>query len=173
VNSRLARSLIASSEIFNDDSLAHLKEHSLEVELPFLQKVFHDFSIVPVSIASEDDALLREAGNQVGLLIQREKLAGRALICASSDMTHYETRESAQKKDRLAIEAILELDEAKLLRVVRQKNISMCGYMPVAATLAAAKVLGATKAELVKYQTSGDTTGDFSSVVGYAGIIIS
>jgi MEMO1 family protein len=173
LNRGLARKLIASAEIFNDDELAHLREHSLEVELPFLQKTFKPFSIVPVSIASDNDALLREAGTQIGLLIKREKLAGRALICASSDFTHYEPQEAAQKKDRMAIDAILELDAAKLLRVVRQKNISMCGYMPVAAMLAACQVLGATHAELVKYQTSGDVTGDLSSVVGYAGIIIS
>jgi MEMO1 family protein len=172
VNEALCRELIAGSPIFNDDSTAHRGEHSLEVELPFLQTVMGEFSIIPVAIASNDGAALQEAGTQIGLLIKRQGLSGRPLIVASSDMTHYESQEEARVKDMLAIAAIVELDADKLLRVVRQKDISMCGYAPVAVMLAASKVLGAKKAELVKYQTSGDVTGDYSSVVGYAGIII-
>jgi MEMO1 family protein len=172
VNETLCRGLTAGSQIFNDDTAAHRCEHSLEVELPFLQMTMGEFSIVPVTIASSDAAALNEAGTQIGVLIQQQGLSGRALIVASSDMTHYESQEDARAKDMLAIEAILKLDAGALLRVVRQRAITMCGYAPVAAMLAAARVLGAKKTELVKYQTSGDSTGDYSSVVGYAGIII-
>ena len=91
---------------------------------------------------------------------------------ASSDMTHYEPHESARKKDNQAIEAILDLNEDELLRRVEELDISMCGYAPAVSLISAAKELGATGAELVRYQTSGDTSGDYSSIVGYAGIII-
>jgi AmmeMemoRadiSam system protein A len=94
------------------------------------------------------------------------------MIIASSDMTHYEARESVQKKDSQAIEAILDMDEDELLERLKTFNISMCGFGPVISLLAAAKEMGAREAELIKYQTSGDTTGDYSSVVGYAGVII-
>jgi hypothetical protein len=93
-------------------------------------------------------------------------------MIASSDMTHYEPQESAKKKDTKAIEAILDLNEDELLKRIDKFNISMCGYAPAVSVIVAAKELGATGAELVKYQTSGDVTGDYSSVVGYAGIII-
>jgi len=106
-------------------------------------------------------------------VVRDRGLLGRTLIAASSDMTHYEPRQSAEKKDRMAIEAIRELDADTLLAVVRRNNITMCGYAPVAVLITAAKALGAKKAELVAYATSGDVTGDHSSVVGYAGIILS
>lgn len=171
VNRELAAGLAEGSEIFSLDETAHLREHSLEVELPFLQETMGRFSIVPVVVGADDPAELKEAGEQIGCQILKHKLQGCALVAASSDLTHYESRDSAREKDRLAIEAMLEMNADKLLRVVRQKNISMCGVAPVCVMLAAAKMLGAAKAELVKYQTSGDVTGDFSSVVGYAGII--
>ena len=94
------------------------------------------------------------------------------VIIASSDMTHYESQESAQRKDDKAIEAILDLNEDELLKRVDELNISMCGYAPTVSLISAAKELGATEAELVRYQTSGDTTGDYTAVVGYAGIIL-
>jgi AmmeMemoRadiSam system protein B len=94
------------------------------------------------------------------------------LIVASSDMTHYEPQDEAQRKDRIAIDAILKLDEELLLKKVEECNISMCGYAPTVVMLIAVKSLGAKSAKLIKYQTSGDTSGDYSAVVGYAGIII-
>lgn len=172
VDATLARALIGSSDIFCDDVSAHVGEHSLEVELPFFQEAFKEFSIVPLTIASDDAAALREAGAQIGALILRQGIAARTLICASSDMSHYEPRDSARRKDMAAIEAVCALDAARLLKVVRQQDITMCGYAPTAVMLEAAKALGATKGEVVKYQDSGDVTGDRSSVVGYAGIII-
>ncbi len=172
VNGQLAECLVSSSDIFAADATAHLMEHSLEVELPFLQEAMDDFSIVPLTIASDREAGLFEAGERIAGLIEREGLRERALIVASSDMTHYEPREEARKKDMAAIDAVLALDPAKLLQVVRQKEITMCGYAPSAVMLTAVKKLGARKAELVKYMTSGDVTGDTTSVVGYAGIIV-
>jgi AmmeMemoRadiSam system protein B len=94
------------------------------------------------------------------------------MMVASSDMTHYESQQEASRKDSEAIKAVLELNEDKLMERIRGQGISMCGYAPAIAMISAAKALGAKNAELVKYQTSGDVTGDMDSVVGYAGIII-
>lgn len=174
VDRTLACAFVESApEIFSEDMSAHSREHSLEVELPFLQKMGAAFSIVPLTIASGDERALARAGAAIGAVVRERGLAPKTLIVASSDMSHYESRQSAEKKDRMAIDAVLDLDPGKLLRVVSLKAISMCGYAPVAVMLGAARALGATKAELVKYATSGDATGDYSSVVGYAGIIIS
>jgi AmmeMemoRadiSam system protein A len=125
---------------------------------------------VPIVLAHTTGAIYKEIGREIARAIK--ELNKGVVIIASSDMTHYEPQESAQRKDTQAIEAILNLDEDELLRRVDKLNISMCGYAPVASLISAAKQLGATAAELVRYQTSGDTTGDYSSVVGYAGIII-
>jgi len=173
IDEELATALVESSGIFSADARAHQREHSLEVELPFLQTAGKGFSIVPLPIASDDAAALKEAGTRIASVVRDRGLLGRTLIAASSDMTHYEPRQSAEKKDRMAIEAIRELDADTLLAVVRRNNITMCGYAPVAVLITAAKALGAKKAELVAYATSGDVTGDHSSVVGYAGIILS
>jgi len=172
VDESLARSLLSASDIFIDDELGHLHEHSLEVEIPFFQRQTGDFSIVPVAIASDSLKLLKEAGKAVASVINSFNLKGKALICASSDMTHYEPQNEARRKDRYAIDAIIALDEDALFRQVRQLGISMCGYAPVCVMISAARGLGAKKGELVRYMTSGDTSGDFSSVVGYAGILI-
>ena len=172
VDERLARSLVGASDIFKDDELAHLQEHSLEVELPFFQRAGWVFSIIPVAIASDSLKLFKEAGKAIAGLFTSFNLKGKALICASSDMTHYEPHEEARRKDHYAIEAVLALDEDALLQRVKQTGITMCGYAPVCVMIAAAKALGAKSGELVKYMTSGDSSGDFSSVVGYAGIII-
>jgi len=101
-----------------------------------------------------------------------KKYAEPVLIIASTDMTHYESQEDAKKKDQLAIDRILSLDPAGLLDTVKRNNISMCGVIPTTITLVAAKELGATRASLVTYATSGDVSGDYSHVVGYAGLII-
>ncbi len=111
---------------------------------------------------------------EIGMAIARAiKRHGKpVVIIASTDMTHYETKESAKKKDQLAIDRILSLDPAGLLDTVNTNNISMCGVIPTTITIVAAKELGATKATLVTYATSGDVSGDYGSVVGYAGLII-
>lgn len=172
IDDKLAKQILNRSQYLKDDALAHLHEHSLEVELPFLQYFKNDFQIVPVAILSSEVAALKEIGKEIASVIKESNLEDSILIIASSDMTHYEPQAQAVKKDQQAIEAILELNEDKLMERIYNLNISMCGYAPVVVMLAAAKSLGAKKAELVEYQTSGDVTGDKSSVVGYAGIII-
>ncbi len=170
IDSGLGKKILASSRYLEEDSLAHLGEHSIEVQLPFLQYFNTDFKLVPIMLAYAGGAIYKEIGRALAKGI---KESGRkAVIIASSDMTHYESQASAQRKDTQAIEAVLKLDEDELLKRVEELDISMCGYAPAVSLIVAAKELGAKGAELVKYQTSGDTTGDYSSVVGYAGIII-
>ena len=170
IDSGLGKQVLASSRYLEEDSLAHLGEHSIEVQLPFLQYFSADFKLVPIMLAYAGGAIYKEIGRALARGI---KESGRkAVIIASSDMTHYESQASAQRKDTQAIEAVLKLDEDELLKRVEEFNISMCGYAPAVSLIVAAKELGAKGVELVKYQTSGDTTGDYSSVVGYAGIII-
>jgi AmmeMemoRadiSam system protein B len=170
IDSELGKQILANSRYLQEDKAAHLYEHSIEVQLPFLQYFKTDFKLVPIILAYAGGAIYKEIGKELAKAV---KESGRkVVIIASSDMTHYEPQASAQKKDTQAIEAVLALDEDELVKRVDNFNITMCGYGPAVSLIAAAKELGATKAELVKYQTSGDTTGDYSSVVGYAGIII-
>ncbi|MBI4974634.1 MAG: AmmeMemoRadiSam system protein B [Candidatus Omnitrophica bacterium] len=173
IDKPLANQIAKSSRYIKEDDLAHSHEHSIEVQLPFLQTLQKDFAFVPIVISSAELDIYRVIGIEVATSIKELKLEDAVTIIASSDMTHYEPHEIARKKDSLAIEAILELDEEKLVASIDRLNISMCGYAPVAIMLVAAKELGAKKGRLVKYQTSGDASGDYSSVVGYAGIIIS
>ncbi len=172
IDDELAKALLGSCKNLEDDNLAHLYEHSLEVELPFLQYFKKDFKIVPIAIASNNVSSLKEVGKGIASVINRLNIKDSVMIVASSDMTHYEPKGEAEKKDKQAIEAILELDEDKLMQRVQRFNITMCGYAPVVVMLSAVKLLGARKGSLVKYQTSGDITGDTTSVVGYAGIVI-
>ncbi len=172
IDRKLAKEILARSRHLANDSLAHLYEHSLEVELPLLQYFKADFKIVPIILSSEKTDTLKEIGREIAQAIKELNLEDSTMIIASSDLTHYEPRRVAQVKDKAAIRAICELNEDKLTEKVRRLNISMCGYAPVIAMLSAAKLLGAKKGVLVKYQTSGDVTGGTDSVVGYAGIII-
>ncbi len=170
IGSELGKKILSISNHLQEDHIAHLREHSLEVQLPFLQYFKSDIKIVPITLAYSTGSIYKEIGKELAQAIK--ELNKEVVIVASSDMTHYEPQEIAQKKDNQAIEAILDLNEGELLRRVEELNISMCGYAPVVSLISAAKELGATGAELVRYQTSGDTSGDYSSVVGYAGIII-
>ena len=171
INTDLAAAILKASTYLEEDALAHRYEHSLEVQVPFLQYFKPDVRIVPIVLSHATLSCYREIGNAIARAIKGTD--SEAIILASSDMTHYEPHESAVAKDKKAIEAILDLDAAELMRRLEQYDISMCGYAPVVCLITAARELGATRAELVKYQTSGDTSGDYSSVVGYAGIIIS
>jgi len=170
VNTELAQAILKESTYLEPDHLAHRYEHSLEVQLPFLQYFKPDITIVPIILSHADASVYQE----IGLSIARaeQKTGMDVIILASSDMTHYEPHDSATSKDRQAIAAILDLDADELVRRIAKYDITMCGYAPVISLITAARELGAKKAELVKYQTSGDTSGDYSSVVGYAGIII-
>lgn len=170
VDKRLGEEIRQKSEIIDVDELAHAHEHSLEVQLPFLQHLFGDeFKIVPICMMLQDLATSKEVGDAVG-----EASAGKdVVIIASTDFTHYESQRSAAVKDRMAIDRILALDPEGLIKTVEEEAITMCGYGPVSAMLQAAKKLGAKKAELLKYATSGDTAGPMPQVVGYGSIAIS
>ncbi|MDD5082900.1 MAG: AmmeMemoRadiSam system protein B [Dehalococcoidales bacterium] len=170
IDSELGKQILASSSHLKEDFLAHQYEHSIEVQLPFLQYFRKDIKIVPIVMAYATGDTYKEIGRELAQAV--EKLDREVVIIASSDMSHYEPQDSAQSKDTQALEAIVALDEDRLLRRVQELNITMCGYAPAASLITAAKVLGASGAEIVKYRTSGDTTGDYSSVVGYAGVII-
>jgi len=172
IDSDLASQILKKSKYLEDDSLAHLYEHSLEVELPILQYFKTDFNIVPIAVSSDDINVLKEIGRDIASAIKESSMMESVMFVASSDMTHYESQTQAKKKDEEAIKAILELNEDRLMEKIKYLDISMCGYAPVIVTLSAAKLLGAKNAKLIKYQTSGDVTGDNSAVVGYAGIII-
>lgn len=170
VDEELARCLINNSEVFKRDEAAHTYEHSIEVQLPFLQYMMTGFKILPLCIASTNiDDLKNAAKELVGAI---KKLKRDTTIIASSDMTHYEPHETAKTKDMQAISAILDMNEDALWKKVTSMNISMCGVAPVAITLNATKAIGAKEAKLVDYKTSGDTSGDYFSVVGYGGLII-
>ncbi|UCC41047.1 MAG: AmmeMemoRadiSam system protein B [Candidatus Aminicenantes bacterium] len=171
IESRLAELILNSSQIIIEDDMAHMSEHSLEVQLPFIQFFKKDFSIVPICISYEASLLeLEELGKAISQAIKEFK--EEVLIVASTDMSHYVTQEVAQQKDFLAIERVLQLDAKGLYETVQREQISMCGFQPTTSAIVASKELGAQNATLIKYQTSGDTTGNYSEVVGYAGIRI-
>jgi len=170
IDEDLAGLLLKNSKYLEEDDQAHTYEHSIEVQLPFLQYFKKEFKFVPIIISQAQLKLYKELGGEIGKAIKQSKKD--VLIIASSDMTHYESAESARKKDKLAISAILKLDSELLMDTILKSDISMCGYAPVIVMIEAAKELGAKEAELIDYKTSGDISGDYSSVVGYAGIII-
>lgn len=170
IDTELAEALKAAAPSLQEDAEAHESEHSIEVQLPFLQFWNISFKIVPIVMGFMGGAAYKALGKSIARAISES--GKKVVILASSDMTHYEPQKSAKEKDSKAIEAIVNLNADELLKRVAALNISMCGYAPVVSLITAAKELGAGSAELVKYQTSGDMTGDYSAVVGYAGIII-
>ena len=172
IDSKPAKVLLKNSRLLKEDIQAHISEHSLEVQLLFFQNFKPGIKIVPVVLSSGNIEDLKKTGDELADTIINSGGKENFLIVASSDMTHYEPLIDAQKKDKEAIGAILELDEDKLMQKIRKLDISMCGYAPVVVMLKTAKALGAKNAKLVKYQTSADATGDTDSVVGYAGVII-
>lgn len=171
VDKEMVDALVKESRYLEQDTLAHKREHSIEVQIPFLQVLKNNVKIVPVCLQGYvDNPAWVEIGESIGEVIKN--LGKDVLIVASSDMTHYEPQTVAEEKDKYAIDAICLLDEDLLVDRIEEKDISMCGYGPVIVSIIASKVLGATKGELVKYTTSGETSGDWEQVVGYAGIII-
>ena len=171
IDSELATALLGRFPVLIDDADAHRKEHAIEVQLPFLQAKRPDIRFVPIAIGTRQYEALDGLGRAIGEVLSQR--ADRVLVLASSDMNHYESDAVTRVKDHKAIEKVLALDPRGLYEVVTGENISMCGYGPTVAMLAAAKLLGATKAELVKYATSGDVSGDREMVVGYAGMVVS
>lgn len=170
IDETLAQHLLANCPLLEADTLAHHLEHSLEVQLPFIQQRAPQAKLVPICLGHLSLSQLLELGTRIGSVLAAAP--GEVLLVASSDMTHYESGAIARRKDLGALEFVLALDPEGLYRHVRQEQITMCGVLPTVVMLAAVKVLGATTAELVQYGNSGDVTGDQSEVVGYAGVIV-
>lgn len=171
INTGLADSLMEKFPRLVDDKEIHKAEHSLEVQLPFIQYFRPDITIVPICIAIHASYNhLQKMGEAVAAAVHEYR--EDVLIVASTDMSHYISQEEAREKDFLAIERILRLDARGLYETVIAEDISMCGFQPTVAALVASRELGASHAELIKYQTSGDVSGDYNEVVGYAGLRI-
>lgn len=170
IDSELGKQILENSNHLEEDTAAHLYEHSIEVQVPFLQYLNKDVQIVPILLTPAKSSIYKQIGMGIAKAIRDSQK--EVIIVASSDMTHYEPHESVKRKDMKAIDAILDLNEDELLRRVEEFNITMCGYAPAIVLIVAAKELGAMEAELVQYQTSGDISGNYQSVVGYAGILI-
>lgn len=170
ISADLAKRILSECPMTAEDLVAHRYEHSLEVQLPFLQFRAPHSSIVPICISHMPLETLLQLGDGLARAILSSR--GKPLIVASTDMTHYESGNVARKKDCLALEKVLALDPEGLYEVVQEHQISMCGVMPTVVMLQAALALGAENAELIAYSNSGDVTGDQSEVVGYAGVRI-
>jgi MEMO1 family protein len=168
IDGELAREIVAESDIIDVEDEAHRNEHSIEVQLPFLQFIYpRRFKFVPICMMLQDLKTSMEIGNSVSRVAESHG----ATIIASSDWTHYEPQETAVRKDKPAIQAALEMDEKKFQHVIEDNAVSACGYGPVTAMIHAVKLLGAKKSNLLSYKTSGDVTGDKSAVVGYAAAV--
>jgi AmmeMemoRadiSam system protein B len=165
IDAQTANQILSESRIIDVDDRAHAYEHSIELQLPFLQYLYGSaFKFVPICFLMQDLESSREVGQATA-----KALSGKnALVIASTDMTHYEPQERAEKKDKMAVDAAIKMDEEQYYSTVESHAISTCGYGPTIAAITAAKALGAKKAKLLCYKTSGDITGDFSAVVGYA-----
>lgn len=171
IDRRLAAKILQDTVLVARDTQAHAYEHSLEVQLPFIGYYSYDVSIVPIAIMTASYDTCRAVGESLAGAIQAVDYP--VTILASSDMSHYLPDRLARKKDAMAIDKILELDPHGLYDVVMQERISMCGVLPTTVMLLAAQLLGAKNARLINYMTSGDVSGDYDSVVGYAGIVLS
>lgn len=170
VDVEMAQALKERFPALEEDASAHRAEHAAEVELPFMQVRQRELRFVPIAVGTGRFEILEELGKALAEVISNRK--DPVLIVASSDMNHYESDVVTRAKDHRAIERILTLDARGLFDVVTQQDISMCGFGPAVAMLTAARELGAKSAELVRYATSGDVSGDRKMVVGYAGIVV-
>lgn len=164
INEALAQRLLGG--VIEADEKAHIHEHSIEVQLPWLQHLYKSVRIVPIAMLAQD----LETAQAVGKAISQSN--DNLIVIASSDFTHYEPHIIAMERDGSVIDAIVDLDEGELYERCERLNCTMCGYGPVASAIVAAKAMGARRASLLKYATSGDTSGDFSRVVGYGSIVI-
>lgn len=171
IDEPLARAIAAEAPFVRADNLAHAREHSLEVQLPFLQFLRGEFIFVPLCLAIPTFERTAALGRALAAAV---RTAGAPVgIVASSDLNHYENQEITLRKDGEAIDRMLALDPEGLWKAVHDRDISMCGYVPATAMLVAARELGATRAELVRHATSGDINHDYSAVVGYASVAVS
>ncbi|MEM2102601.1 MAG: AmmeMemoRadiSam system protein B [Candidatus Bathyarchaeia archaeon] len=167
IDTETADAIMREARTIDVDDSAHALEHSIEVQLPFLQYLYgSSFKFVPLSFLMQD----LESSREVGQATAKALVDKNAVIIASSDMTHYEPHKNAERKDKLALEAVERLDEKQFYTTIENMGITACGYGPITALITAAKALGSKKAKLLRYATSGDVTGDFSAVVGYASV---
>ncbi|MDE1766006.1 MAG: MEMO1 family protein [Thaumarchaeota archaeon] len=158
------------SDVVELDFFSHTRDHSIEVQIPMLQEIYsHRFKILPIILIDQSYNSAKEIGSAISKIAKNKKI----VVIGSSDFTHYEDNEYAHKQDKSLIEPILEMDVDKFYRVLQKNRVSACGYGAIASTMIACREIGATKGTLVKYATSGDVTGEKSSVVGYASIIFS
>ncbi|XPV75233.1 MAG: AmmeMemoRadiSam system protein B [Desulfovibrio sp.] len=171
VNTELAEEILRADDLFLADTSAHIREHSLEVILPFLAKANPTARIVPIAFSLSHPELLIHAGKVLAEVVRKWKRP--VTIIVSSDMSHFISAADAKRVDSLALDAALRLDPAHFFNTVVSKRISMCGVLPMTVGLAAAKNLGATAARVTAYTSSGDVTGDYNEVVAYAGLIAS
>jgi len=171
IDTPLADALTAETPLFAEDARAHAREHSLEVQLPFLQYLLPELTFVPICLGAHRFDYAEEAGRAIAAVLKEEKEP--VGILASSDLNHYEDQRTTLRKDQLAIDEVEKRDPRELWRVVDEFDVSMCGFIPTTAMLVAANALGATNATLIKHATSGDINGDTSQVVGYASMLIS
>jgi AmmeMemoRadiSam system protein B len=170
IDRELAQALKNEFALLHEDRNAHRSEHALEVQLPFLQVMAPEFTFVPIVVGTAELETLEGLGRAIAKVLS--SAADEVLVIASSDMNHYESDRITRVKDSMALAKVLALDAPGLHQVVTHQHVTMCGYGPAIAMLTAAKQGGATTAELVRYATSGDISGERDSVVGYAGIIV-
>jgi len=169
VDEDIAQKILNHSKIIQDDFKAHQYEHSIEVQLPFLQFIFGDnIKIIPICMSLQDIKTNIEVAQSICKAVERENV----LIIASSDFTHYENQEYAKNVDKKAIDTIVNFEPGELYDLIYKMNLTICGPGPITTMLIACKALGAIKAKLLKYATSGDTSGFYNQVVGYASLII-
>lgn len=171
ISKELVEELVNEVPFLSKDVMAHLHEHSIEVQVPFLQYINPQVKIVPVCLGRMSFEEIIELGKGIAEVIKRHP-DKQILIVGSSDFSHYVPHEIAKEKDMQAIKEILKLSEEGFITLVSKERLSVCGYNPIAVTINACKNLGAEKAELIEYMTSGDVIKDYYSVVGYAGIVI-
>jgi MEMO1 family protein len=172
IDAPMAAELARACPLLREDAVAHAQEHSLEVQIPFLQRIAGEsLRLVPVVLATDRYPVMEELGRAVAHVVETQ--SEPVLVIASSDMNHYESDEITRVKDQRAIARVLALDARGLYETVRNEGITMCGYAATVAMLVAVRELGAKEATLVRYATSGDVSGDREQVVGYAGIVIS
>lgn len=170
IDTPLAGRLMQKTRLLGDDWRAHAREHSLEVQLPFLQRRLDDFTFVPICLATRRYELCEEIGEAIAAAVAEE--TEPVGIIASSDLNHYEDQETTMRKDTLALDAIAAMDPRELWRVVEEFDVSMCGFIPTTTMLVAAKKLGARESRLLQHATSGDVNRDYTQVVGYAAVVV-
>jgi hypothetical protein len=169
IDTEFAEKLVSNYPLLDDEPSAHLREHSCEVQLPFLQELGQGFKLVPICMMMQDLETSQELGRAIASTV--DELDRDMVVIASTDFTHQMPHEVAEAQDAKVLEAIETFDEEEMIKRIITNNVTMCGYGPVATTMAASKAMGARDARILKYATSGDTSGNYTSVVGYGSAV--